>query len=224
MADKDELFGRWCALAPDAGSLGAQLLERWSEPQRHYHTLDHLAAVLSIVEEHAALADDPDAVRLAAWFHDAVYDPRATDNEERSAVLAEQELGRVGVPAARVAETARLVRLTAGHAVVAGDRNAALLADADLAILAAPPKEYDRYAAAVRREYAHVPDELFRAGRVAVLDALCQLPRLYRIVPSREEWDARARANLERELRALHASGEEQGDHAEQHDHAYGEQ
>lgn len=203
MADRDELAGRWRVLVPGAEGLGAQLLERWSEPQRHYHTLDHLAAVLSIVEEHAALADDPDAVRLAAWFHDAVYDPRADDNEERSAVLAEQELRRAGVPAGRVVETARLVRLTAGHGVVAGDRNGALLADADLAILAAPPDEYDRYAAAVRREYAHVPEDLFRAGRVAVLDALRRLPTLYRIVPSRAEWDARAQANIDRELGAL---------------------
>ena len=181
----------------------ADLVVRWSEPHRHYHTLDHLAQVLSIVDAHAALAADAAAVRLAAWFHDAVYDPRATDNEERSAALAESTLAATGLPAARIAEVARLVRLTAGHAVADGDRNGALLADADLAILAAPPDVYDRYAAAVRREYAHVPDDAFRAGRAAVLRHLLDLPELYRIVPARTEWTERAVANLRRELAEL---------------------
>jgi len=180
--------------------LRADLLARWSEPHRHYHDGAHLAHVLSIVDAHAGLADDPDAVRLAAWFHDAVYDPQAGDNEERSARLAERLL--TDLPAARVAEVARLVRLTANHAVAPGDRNGALLADADLAILAAPPDAYDRYAAAIRREYAHVPDEAFRAGRAAVLRRLRDLPELYRIVPDRAEWTVRARNNLARELRA----------------------
>ena len=181
----------------------ADLVARWSEPHRHYHTLDHLAQVLSIVDSHTALAADAAAVRLAAWFHDAVYDPRATDNEERSAALAESTLAAAGLPAARVAEVARLVRLTAGHAVADGDRNGALLADADLAVLAAPPDAYDRYAAAVRREYAHVPDEAFRAERAAVLLHLLDLPELYRIVPDRVEWTERAVGNLRRELAAL---------------------
>jgi predicted metal-dependent HD superfamily phosphohydrolase len=181
----------------------ADLLDRWSEPHRHYHTRDHLAAVLSIVDAYADLASDAEAVRLAAWFHDAVYDPRAPDNEERSALLAVDVLGAAGVPAARVAEVARLVRLTAGHEVGHGDRNGALLADADLAVLAAPPEAYDRYAAAVRREYAHVPDDAFRAGRAVVLRHLLDLPALYRIVPERAAWTARAGANLRRELATL---------------------
>src|SRR6266536_2567442 len=172
------LMMAWRRLVPGADELGARLLERWSEPHRHYHTPDHLAAVLAVVDEYADLAGDADAVRLAAWWHDAVYDPRAEDNEERSAALAEAALPAVGVPAARVA-------------------------DADLAILAAPAAAYDRYAAAVRREYAHVPDGAFRAGRAAVLERLAALPELFRTVPPRRRWEAAARENLARELRAL---------------------
>jgi predicted metal-dependent HD superfamily phosphohydrolase len=198
---------RWRALLPGvllpdalgADALGERLVGRWSEPHRRYHTLDHLAAVLAVIDANAGLAEDADAVRLAAWFHDAVYDPRADDNEERSARLAEVELA--GVPAAH--EVARLVRLTAGHTVEPGDANGALLADADLAILAAAPADYDRYATAIRAEYAHVPDDAFQAGRAAVLEALAALPQLYRVVPERAEWEARARANLARELRNL---------------------
>jgi predicted metal-dependent HD superfamily phosphohydrolase len=198
-----ELLARWRALVPAGDALGRELVARWSQPHRHYHTTDHLAAVLTLVDRYAELAPDACAVRLAGWFHDAVYDPRAGDNEERSAELAESRLPGVGVPAARVAETARLVRLTAGHAVAGGDTGGALLADADLAVLAAGRGDYDRYAAAVRREYAHVPEDAFRAGRAAVLESLLALPALYRIVPPRSEWEVRARANLERELEAL---------------------
>jgi predicted metal-dependent HD superfamily phosphohydrolase len=201
--DRAELRAQWRALVPRGEALGEDLIARWSQPHRQYHTTDHLAAVLSVVDRYADLVADADAVRLAGWFHDAVYDPRAGDNEERSARLAEGRLPNAGVPAGRVAETARLVRLTAGHEVADDDRAGALLADADLAILAADRGDYDRYAAAVRREYAHVPEDAFRAGRTAVLESLLAFPVLYRIVSPRPEWEARARANLERELRAL---------------------
>ncbi|MGC9670836.1 metal-dependent phosphohydrolase [Planosporangium sp. 12N6] len=201
--DTTDLLTRWRALVPAGDALGADLLARWAEPHRHYHDTGHLAVVLAVVDRYADLVPDADAVRLAGWFHDAVYDPRAGDNEERSAALAEDRLPAAGIPAARVAETARLVRLTAGHVVADGDRDGALLADADLAVLAADRYDYDRYAAAVRREYAHVSDGAFRAGRSGVLDGLLALPALYRIVPERAEWEVRARANLERELREL---------------------
>jgi predicted metal-dependent HD superfamily phosphohydrolase len=195
---RTDLAARWSRLRPGADALGQDLLNRWSEPHRHYHTLDHLAAVLAVIDRYADLAADPDAVRLAAWFHDAVYDPRAADNEERSAELAERHLGDP--------EVARMVRLTAGHQVAPGDLNGALLADADLAILAAGPAAYDRYAAAVRREYGHVPEDAFRAGRARVLESLVALPELYRIVPPRATWDSLARANLARELAELKRS------------------
>jgi predicted metal-dependent HD superfamily phosphohydrolase len=197
------LLARWRALVPGADALGEDLIACWSQPHRRYHTTDHLAAVLAVIDRYAHLVGDPDAVRLAGWFHDAVYDPRAGDNEERSARLAQTRLPAAGVPAGRVAETARLVRLTAGHQVADDDRAGALLADADLAVLAGGEGDYDRYVAAVRREYAHVPDDAFRAGRAAVLESLLGLPALYRIVPVRSEWEVRARANLNRELDAL---------------------
>jgi len=195
---RTDLAARWSRLRPGADELGQDLLDRWSQPHRHYHNLDHLAAVLAVVDRYAHLAAAPDAVRLAAWFHDAVYDPRAADNEERSAELAERHLGDP--------EVARLVRLTAGHEVAPGDTNGALLADADLAILAAEPAAYDRYVAAVRREYGHVPGDAFRAGRARVLESLVALPELYRIVPPRATWDSLARANLARELAELKRS------------------
>lgn len=184
---------------------GSALLARWAQPHRHYHTLEHLSAVLSIVDEEAAHAADPDLVRLAAWFHDAVYDPRTPGggNEQASADLAAVTLVTLGVPTAAIDRVRHLVALTAGHATAPGDRDGELLCDADLAILASPPAHYDAYAAAVRREYEFVPDDAFRAGRAAILRQLLDLPALYRIPELAERWTESARANLIRELGAL---------------------
>jgi predicted metal-dependent HD superfamily phosphohydrolase len=182
--------------APGDRCPGVDLLTRWAEPQRHYHTTDHLRFMLSVIDRAPQTAADREIVRLAAWFHDAVYDPRAADNEERSAALAS---ATPGVPA----EVARLVLLTATHVVTPGDANGELLADADLAVLGSPPDRYLDYAHAIRREYAHVPDDAFRAGRSAVLRKLLDLPSLYHLPEHRARWDAEARRNMTGELAAL---------------------
>jgi predicted metal-dependent HD superfamily phosphohydrolase len=104
-----------------------------------------------------------------------------------------------------VAEVARLVRLTETHRPADDDANGCALSDADLAILAAPPERYEEYAADVRREYAHVPDDEFRAGRAAILRDLLAKPNLFHTAYAREHWEAPARANVARELAALEA-------------------
>jgi predicted metal-dependent HD superfamily phosphohydrolase len=202
------MLRRWRALldGQDAEAAGRELVERWSEPHRRFHTLDHLELVLSTVDSHADEAQDADAVRLAAWFHDAVYDPRRTDNEDMSAALAARVLPGAGVPEDRVAAVARLVRLTATHAPSPVDRDGILLCDADLAVLGGEPAEYAAYTAAVRAEYAHVPDAAFRAGRTAVLRNLAALPSLYRLPALHDRWEERARANITAELRTLDAT------------------
>ena len=197
------LAARHGAGAPDPLPYADNLLARWSEPQRHYHTVDHLTAVLNhidVLEEHAA---DPDLVRLAAWFHDAVYLPDRSENEERSAHLAERALAEAGLTPAATAEVARLVRLTVTHAPEADDVNGQVLCDADLAILAAPPEPYAAYTAAVREEYAFVPEDAFREGRAAVLRQLLALPRLFWTPYGTERWEKAARDNITAELDRL---------------------
>jgi predicted metal-dependent HD superfamily phosphohydrolase len=160
--------------------------------------------VLGIVGRLAVHAADPAAVRLAGWYHDAVYDPRRGDNEEVSA-----ERARIGlrglVDDATVEEVARLVLLTAGHDPAPVDTNGAVLCDADLAVLAGPPESYAAYASAVREEYRHLTDEEFTAGRAAVLEHLLALPALYRLPETAAQWTDRARANLAAELSLLRA-------------------
>ncbi|MFF2809457.1 hypothetical protein ACFVT2_20185 [Streptomyces sp. NPDC058000] len=195
---------------PDPAPYAANLLDRWAEPQRHYHTTDHLTAVLARIDELAAHADDLPAVQLAAWFHDAVYRPDRSENEERSAALAERALPELGIAPPRTAEVARLVRLTVTHDPAPDDRNGAVLCDADLAVLAGSPDAYATYAAAVRTEYGFVPDPDFRAGRAAVLRQLLALPRLFRTPQGHDRWEQPARHNLSTEL-ALLESGSDNG-------------
>jgi len=203
LPDRWNALLRRCGATVDPTPYGQDLLKRWAEPQRRYHTTEHLRAVLDHVDALAGQADDPDAVRLAAWFHDAVYRPDRSENEERSAQLAVRALRGAGLGADLVDEVARLVRLTVTHHPADGDRNGEVLCDADLAVLGGPPEAYAAYAAAVRAEYAFVPEDAFREGRAAILRQLLDLPALYRTEAARSRFDAPARANLAAELRTL---------------------
>jgi predicted metal-dependent HD superfamily phosphohydrolase len=197
-------FESWAELAGDSPisrTEWAAVMAAWGEPQRRYHDLRHLAAVLGIVGTLAEATTDAGAVRLAAWYHDVVYDPERTDNEERSAGRAKAGL-RGLIPDERIAEVERLVLLTATHDPADDDVNGAVLCDADLAVLAGPADAYAAYASAVRAEYGHLSDETFTAGRIAVLERLLGLPRLFRM-PAVAEWEPRARANLTAELTLL---------------------
>lgn len=185
-------------------NLGSDLLSRWSQPHRQYHDAAHLHDVLLSLETLAYTGEQVQTqVLLAAWFHDAVYAGRPGDDEEESARLAETSLAGAGATDRLTAETARLVRVTVDHVVEPGDQDAAALVDADLAILASTPKRYAAYAQAVRREYAHVPDDAFRQGRAAVLDRLMGQDRLFRTRSGHDRWERPARVNLARELRSL---------------------
>lgn len=187
----------------DVTGAGARLVAAYALPARHHHDLDHLCEVLGHVADLADVAVDLDAVRLAAWYHDAVLEPGSVDDEERSAGLAARELGRLRLAPALVAEVVRLVRLTADHDPAPHDRDGAVLCDADLAVLAREPQGYARYVAGVRAERPDLDDEEFRAQRAAVLRGLLARPVLFRTAPAAARWEARARANLAAELAAL---------------------
>jgi len=199
----DDLLRRWADLLPDHPEIGEDLLRRYAEPHRRYHTTEHLADVLSRIDELASGREDLFLVRLAAWFHDAVYAIPAgqVSNEEASARLAIRTLGRVGLEQEDLTQVARLVRLTETHQPGTRDREGELLCDADLAILAAEPAAYDRYVEQIRAEYARVPEEQFLAGRLTVLTSLAHR-ELFRTGKGRRLAGA-ARANLEREMRTL---------------------
>jgi len=215
MADVGALLEELGAAPGAARSVAQELVERHREPHRGYHSLEHVAEVLAEVGRLLPFEPDADpvAVVLAAWFHDAIYDPTAGsgESEEASAELAHDRIPALW-EADRdrlVAEVERLVRLTVGHAVAPDDRSGSVLVDADLWILSSPPERYDRYAADVRAEYAHVGDEAWVAGRGSILTRfLVGIGDLYGAGPAgdREARRQRATANLQRELASLRPS------------------
>jgi predicted metal-dependent HD superfamily phosphohydrolase len=178
------------------------LRERYAQPHRRYHDFAH---VRQVVRDAAALTvgrRDRALVALAAWAHDVVYEGRPGEDERASAAWARHHLASAGVPAADVARVAALVLATLDHDAPPDDHLAAALLDADLAILAAPAEDYERYRLAVRAEYAHVTDAAWRVGRAAVLRALLAKEPLYR-TPAAREWEPRARHNVAAELDTL---------------------
>ncbi len=183
-----------------------RLVAAYSELHRHYHTLEHIAEMLRVVGRLADSCRDPRAVQLAVWFHDAVYDPRAADNEERSALLAAECLdGELVVSPNTVQKVIGLVRATA-HLTAADpphDADTAVLLDADLAILGASEERYRRYAAGIRKEYAFVPDDAYRVGRTAVLKRFLDRPRIYHHPLMAAEGEEAARRNLRSEIEEL---------------------
>jgi predicted metal-dependent HD superfamily phosphohydrolase len=197
-----ELIARWNDTLPHQEEMGMTLVARYAEPHRHYHTAEHLANVLRTIDE---LAGDQDLflIRLAAWFHDAIYaiPPGQLPNEEASARLAIRELSRACLEQEDLTQITRLVRLTATHQPGSRDPEGELLCDADLAILAAPPKQYASYVAAIRAEYAQVPEIEFVAGRLEILSRLAE-GDIFRTSKGRALTTA-ARANLLAECEAL---------------------
>jgi predicted metal-dependent HD superfamily phosphohydrolase len=233
MSDEVELRTAWTQAVGTGRQAEAaldSLLARHREPHRRYHGVRHVVWVLRHVHGLAAEVPITDlgAVVAAACFHDAIYDPQRSDNEEVSAALARRELGELGWLDDRCGCVAAMIRATAGHvadattpdaladgAAVAGDSaradergapsalDVAVLLDADLGVLAADAAAYQAYVTGVRAEYAHVGDAEWRQGRASMLDRLLGRPSIYTTAPARQWWEARARANLAAELATL---------------------
>ena len=206
---KKQLIQRWNGLLeahridPDQYfSILDDLLTRYTEPHRAYHNLSHLAnmfdALDSTSEDQKVGMDG--ALDFAIWFHDAVYDPTRSDNEEQSAGLARVRLGQMGLAADLTAQVERLVLATKTHQ--AFDRASALLLDADLAILGASEGIYNAYAKAIRHEYLWVPEEAYQEGRAKVLQRFLDRPQIYQ-TEGFLLFEELARGNLKHELKEL---------------------
>ena len=218
LADVPALITWWTqdvtALSPRAdlsevAATGTELLARWAEPHRRYHSTRHLVEMFWALEDltDAGELGEGDAAlgRIAAWLHDAVYDPAAVigANESASAELAEQVLPRVRLDAQSVTTVVELVRMTGDHAVRRDSALHRAFHDADLWILASPEQRFDEYCDQVRHEYAAVPDEWFREARAQILRGLAGGEAIYLTEYGRRHWEASARANVDRELARL---------------------
>ncbi|MBD9402589.1 N-methyl-D-aspartate receptor NMDAR2C subunit [Comamonas sp. CMM02] len=179
-----------------------QLLQAYSEPQRHYHTLQHLAECLQLQSESAHLAQQPGEVAIALWFHDAVYDVKAHGNEARSADWAVTALQTASVSVEIQTRVHALIMATEHTAApLAGD--AALLVDIDLSILGAAPARFAEYERQIRQEYAWVPEDVFVEKRKAVLQSFQDQAPIYGTALFQTRLEAQARRNLADALATL---------------------
>ncbi len=187
--------------------LPADLLNRlralYAEPHRKYHTQAHIDALRSGFDRYCHLANEPEVIAAAIWFHDALYDTRCTDNESRSAELARRELSALGWPPEAVDRVAALVLATQLHDADPHDIDAWLFIDLDLSVLSLTPERYDTYCRAIRDEFDWVPDAEYRQGRSRVLARFLERPAIYRTPALHETWEAAALANVQREMHQL---------------------
>jgi predicted metal-dependent HD superfamily phosphohydrolase len=206
-----ELEARWArtwrvlGATPPAG-LWVELMARYAEPHRAYHTARHLGECFAALEPASHLAARPAEVEAAIWFHDAIYDPPSHDNEARSARWAQDALLRAGVDVAAAGRVHAMV-LATQHTAVSDDADTRLLVDVDLSILGAEPARFDEYERQIRFEYAWVPEPDFRAGRSRILAGLLERSSIYGTAWFAGRLQARARANLTRSLAHLNAQG-----------------
>lgn len=189
-----QLRRSWQERMPSHPTLGDDLITRWSEPHRHYHDTRHLLQILDALDQLDSPVPEP--VWLAAWFHDAVYHGEPGSDEAASAALAYRELSTAGLPAATVAEVARLILVTVDHRPDPADNFGALLVDADLSILGQPPGRYLMYLTGVRAEHENLSDRSFKMARMGVVGALLSQQALYRSSQAQHLWLDQARENL----------------------------
>lgn len=187
-------------------ALREDLFARHAEPARAYHTLEHLNEAFGLLDRHLdpSLFSDVDRfeIETALWFHDAIYDPRAKDNEEQSAELAVGALGSLGIDVGHRDRVSALI-LETRHDAVPSAPSPRLLVDVDLGILGASPERFDHYERQIREEYAWVSAADYRLGRTAILQAFLERDRIYATAAIRAEREAAARTNLTRSLNAL---------------------
>jgi predicted metal-dependent HD superfamily phosphohydrolase len=198
----------WEDQFPDGGhtTVLAELIAAYDAPDRHYHNLDHLRHCFYQLRRLRALLDDVRAVEAAIWFHDVVYDPTRDDNEERSAAFAAKRLAEMGRSEAFITTVRQLI-LDTRHRERPTTSDGRYLVDIDLSILGQPARIYDLYDQNIRLEYAHVPEDAYRAGRAKVLNAFLSRPNIFATDAFRERYEVRARENLGRSIARLLGDG-----------------
>lgn len=196
-----ELFHRIADKPPSPAAWPA-LIAAYSESHRAYHNAAHIADCLQQLELARSEADRPDEIAFALWLHDAVYDPRAKDNEERSADWADQLLADAGVQMSARHRIRKLV-LSTKHPSQPDSRDAELIVDIDLSILGRAPAEFEDYDRAIAQEYSWVPPEQYKKGRAAILRDFLDRPKLFHSAYFQAKFESQAKVNLSRAIANL---------------------
>jgi predicted metal-dependent HD superfamily phosphohydrolase len=187
----------------ESDNLLSDICQRYSEDQRHYHTVDHLRYCFETLDVEMAKLVGTGAIELALWYHDIVYDPRASDNEAKSAQLAYSAVLSLGFTTGFALQISNLV-LATSHKNVPGQREAKVLLDIDTAILGASVEVYDEFERNIRKEYSWVSEPDYKTGRTKVLRSFLDRPWIYSTPELRNgPREGMARTNLSRAIRAL---------------------
>lgn len=194
-----------CGLDDDSGKLHTQLIEAWSEPHRHYHTLQHLNECLTALDACTQDTAQKAGVAMALWFHDAIYDVRAHDNEIRSAAWAQAALAEHGASPALATRVSELI-LATQHSAEPSDDDARLIVDIDLAILGATPERFAEYETQIRAEYAWVAEDFYRLKRREILQGFLNRSHIYSTEPFQAQYEGMARTNLQAAIDRLGAA------------------
>ncbi|MEH1870555.1 HD domain-containing protein [Nostoc sp.] len=179
------------------------LVAAYSTPGRYYHTIKHIDRVFTTIGILQGYTNNLAAVRLAAWFHDVVYDTQAQDNEQRSADYAFELLSNLGIPESTIATVTRIIMNTKDHQAAVDDYDSQVLLDADLAILATNQVEYREYAYAIRQEYGWMAEADYITGRQQVLEQFLQRSHIYFTPLMSEFAEPFARGNIQGEIQSL---------------------
>jgi predicted metal-dependent HD superfamily phosphohydrolase len=202
--DRQRWLDLWSRLGAQGSgaSIFAQLAAAYAEPGRAYHTAEHIRECLAELDLTRTLARDPDEVEAALWFHDAVYLPGASDNEDQSAELARTALSLGAVPR-EVADRVAALVLATRHASLPSAPDEQLICDIDLSIFGREPGIFDAFERRIRREYAWVPESVYRRERSTVLAGFLRRRSIYQTDQFRQRYELLARANLERLIEKL---------------------
>jgi predicted metal-dependent HD superfamily phosphohydrolase len=194
------LMKRW--RIPASEDVYSSLKSAYSEPHRHYHTAHHIDDCLKQLDSASDVADSPEEVELALWFHDSVYKPLSSKNELESAEWARAFLEAAGADGPRTQRVYDFILATRhGDESLSGD--AAVVVDVDLSILGRTPETYDEFERAIRKEYKWVPWPVYRSKRAEILSSFLDRATIYATEHFRDCFEACARQNLGRALQAL---------------------
>lgn len=207
------LKGRWDGLAAlSAADISVRehvfqnLKESYLEAHRFYHNLSHIKLLLQLLESCQTRAKHPDSLRFSIWFHDVVYDPRKSDNEEASARLAADSMLELGVDTSTRELVQKMILATKGHQSDSSSEDTKLFLDLDLSILGMTEEIYQQYRKVIREEYSWVSDALYREGRSKVLKSFLDRERIYATAEMNQKYELQARKNIDAEIESLGSS------------------
>lgn len=209
MKRNEYLINHWKVLTQDLPTLKHNylqlLLSLYQAPYRCYHNLTHIKSLYTIWTQYQHLLVYPKSLQFAIWYHDAIYQPTQSNNEENSAQLAKIHLSSLQLPPTLINQCCQYILATKTHTlpIDIDTVDAQFMLDIDLSILGAEPRKYKTYIQQIRKEYQMYPDRVYKEGRIKVLGQFLKKQFMYHTEFMREQYEEQARQNMNAELKRL---------------------